>query len=151
MKANVKPVKLTLGANYRLSYYMQEYSTTVKLIKATPTGYKFMNIKNFTCGKQNILYPSKEPNHQKKGELWFWLPMSLCIDFIPDNEAKECYIYEENFGSLYGIDDWGNYHWGHDESQVALFTRTDALSLVNKIKRAGDYNGRKNLQVKLKS
>jgi hypothetical protein len=149
MKANVKPVKLTLGANYRLSYYMQDFSTIVKLIKATPTGYKFMNVKNFTCGKQKILYPSREPNHQKKGELWFWIPQSLCIEFVPDHEAKECYVYEPDYGSLYGIDEWGNYHWGHDESQVALFTKTDALNLILKIKRASGRN--RDLQIKVKS
>jgi hypothetical protein len=82
MKPNIfidtKPVKLVLGHDYNVGF-SEDFLTEVRLIKATPKGYKFLNLKTSVCLRQLIMYPSKEPNHVGNGETWFFLPKSMII------------------------------------------------------------------------
>jgi hypothetical protein len=90
MYFNLKPVKLIKGHNYRIGY-TSETKTVYKLIKATAKGYKFLNLKTFTCGRQHLLYPSKEAHDNENYELWFWLPKNLFITEVPLAEMEITY------------------------------------------------------------
>ncbi len=80
MNAYVKPFHLVKGHNYKVGYG-EDTKTVYKLIKASKTGYKFLNLRNFTCGRQQIMYPMKRD--AKDNELWFLLPANLLIISIP--------------------------------------------------------------------
>ncbi len=55
------------GNNYKVGYG-ENSKTVYKLIKASKTGYKFLNIKTNSCGSQQIMYPMKRNDY----ELWFY-------------------------------------------------------------------------------
>jgi hypothetical protein len=85
MKPNIfidtKPVQLALGKDYNIGF-SEDSLTEVKLIKATPKGYKFLNLRTSICLRQLIMYPSKLSQHVGKGELWFFLPKTMIINEI---------------------------------------------------------------------
>jgi len=85
MKAYIKPFHLVKGHNYKISYG-DDSKTIYKLIKASKTGYKFLNLRNFTCGRQQIIYPMKRD--AKDNELWFLLPANLVIIEMPLAEME---------------------------------------------------------------
>ena len=73
--------QLALGQDYKVGF-SEDFLTEVKLIKATPKGYKFLNLKTSICLRQLIMYPSKLSQHVGKGELWFFLPKTMIINKI---------------------------------------------------------------------
>lgn len=91
MKPNIfldtKPVQLALGQDYNVGF-SEDFLTEVRLIKATPKGYKFLNLKTSICLRQLIMYPSKLSQHVGKSELWFFLPKTMIILKIL-NKIKE--------------------------------------------------------------
>ena len=83
MKQYIKPFHLVKGNNYKVGYG-ENSKTVYKLIKASKTGYKFLNIKTNSCGSQQIMYPMKRNDY----ELWFLLPANLIIIEIPLAEME---------------------------------------------------------------
>lgn len=125
MKSYIKPFHLVKGHNYKVGYGT-DTKTVYKLIKASKTGYKFLNLKNFTCGRQQIMYPMKR--EAKDNELWFLLPASLVIIEIPladmeigicntcnqmtnhrDGMCLKCAPTEENVPDFYEAKEHQNY------------------------------------------
>jgi hypothetical protein len=90
-KSNYKPFRLILGHDYEVGFSLNSL-TVVRLVKTTPKGFKFLNMKTNTCLRQIIMYPSKEPNHIDKGETWFWLPDTFQIREVPRVDNKMEYI-----------------------------------------------------------
>ena len=72
------------GNNYKVGYGT-DTKTVYKLIKATKTGYKFLNLRTNSCGRQHIMYPVK---NMKNNETWFFLPANLVIIEIPLAEME---------------------------------------------------------------
>jgi hypothetical protein len=84
MKPTVKPYLLKLGHDYEYGYEFESRRVIVRLIKTSPKGYKFFNMKTSQCLQMPAMYPSKEPNHISKGETWFFMSNMLHIVEIPN-------------------------------------------------------------------
>jgi hypothetical protein len=127
MSTYVKPFHLVKGHNYKIGYG-EDTKTVYRLIKASKTGYKFLNLRTNTCGRQQIMYPSKESNHTKNNETWFWLPANMVITEIPladmeigicntcnqmtnhrDGMCLKCAPTEENVPDFYEAKEHQNY------------------------------------------
>jgi hypothetical protein len=85
MNNYVKPFTLIKGHNYKIGYG-NDTKTVYKLVKVTEKGYKFLNLRTNTCGRQKIMY-SKVTNI-KTLEVQLWLPANLIIIEIPLAEME---------------------------------------------------------------
>jgi hypothetical protein len=82
----IKQFKLIVGHNYKIGYG-NDTKTVYKLVKVTEKGYKFLNLRTNSCGRQKIMYSVKS-NHNIKPELQFWLPANLIIIEMPLAEME---------------------------------------------------------------
>lgn len=71
--------KLELGKEY---YVIFKYGNAVKckLIRSSPKGYNFLNIKTNCCIFKRGMYPSKYENHLS--ELWFFIYYDVKIQDV---------------------------------------------------------------------
>lgn len=81
----VKPFKLFVGHNYKLSFGT-DTKIVYKLIKVTKKGYKFLNLRTNSCGNQELMYSSI--TNTKTSEVRIWLPSNLVIIEIPLAEME---------------------------------------------------------------
>lgn len=81
----VRPFKLTVGHNYKIGYG-NDTKTVYKLVKVTDKGYKFLNLRTNSCGKQKVMY-SKVTN-TKTLQVELWLPANLVVIEMPLAEME---------------------------------------------------------------
>lgn len=126
--AYIKPFKLKLGQDYEIG------TRKVRLIKSTKKGYNFLSHKTNKCMMQSHVYPSKESNHTKNNETWFWLPANW--KFTEFEIDRKYYLFDDHSRCYYyGLDSWENTNWGNNINNVALYTLATAETLMKEFEQ----------------